>query len=528
MAWYNSVVKLSETERTRGLRFLFYDGLCGHAMTLLVTGAFLPGMAVALGAGNLAIGLLASLAPISQMLQIPAILLVERIRMRKLLAVSLALAARLMLLFVAAIPFVPFGEHAVLAFFVFMCVFFSLASASGCSFNSWIKDLIPGEVLGAYLARRLSAATALGAALTVGAGFGIDGLTEVLRAPDKAYGLVFATAGMIGLLGVWILSRVPEPAMAPRASGYGWIASLLEPVRDVNFRKLLAFTALWSFTITMAGAFFTVYMLRRVGLDMGTVIILAVLGQITNVYFFGLWGGIADRFSNQSVLKAVVPLYILVILLYPFTTLPERYTFTIPLLVVIHVLGGVSTAGFTLCAGNIALKLAPAGKATAYLGANAFCAGIAASVSPLIGGTIGHIFASREISIALSYRPNIALEEALVVPALNFQGLDFVFFFAAGFGLWAVQRLGRVEEEGTVSESAVREEVFASMRRTFASTSNMSGARRMAFFPYEMLRRTARRTRIDPPSPGGHSASPASAQRQQPKRKRSEDDPLSR
>ncbi|MFP4260776.1 MAG: hypothetical protein ACLFS1_06820 [Opitutales bacterium] len=67
MSWYQPISGLTEADRTKGLKYLFQDGLCSHAMALLVTGAFLPGMALALGAGNFVIGLLASLAPISQM-----------------------------------------------------------------------------------------------------------------------------------------------------------------------------------------------------------------------------------------------------------------------------------------------------------------------------------------------------------------------------------------------------------------------------------------------------------------------------
>lgn len=497
MRWYTPTTELTETERSRGLHFLYLDGLCGHAMTLLVTGAFLPGMAVALGASNFIVGLLASLGPISQMLQIPAIIVVERVRLRKLLTVAFAIGSRLML-FVVAIP--PFfftgpGRGGEGLFLVSMALFFALAAASGCSFNSWIKDLIPGEILGSYLARRLSAATVLGAALTVAAGFGIDWLAEVLEDPSRAYAVIFATAGMIGFVGVVMLGRVPEPVMGQREPGTGWIQSLGKPLHDENFRRLLAFTAVWNFTITMAGAFFTVYMLRRLGLSMGNVILLAVLGQVTNIYFFRVWGAIADRFSNQSVLKVVVPLYILVILLWPFTTMPERYFLTVPLLIVIHVLSGISTAGFLLCAGNIALKLAPPGQATAYLGANAFSAGIAATLSPVLGGAIASFFGNREFSVALSYRRGLPDGETFVLPAVNFQGIDFVFFGAALFGIWSLFRLSRVEEEGSVSEAAVREEVYTTLRRTFASTSNMSGARRMAFFPYEMLRQASSRRR---------------------------------
>jgi len=65
-----------------------------------------------------------------------------------------------------------------------------------------------------------------------------------------------------------------------------------------------------------------------------------------------------------------------------------------------------------------------------------------------------------------------------------------VFFTAALTGLYAWHRLSLIDEEGTVSENAVREEVFAAVRDSFPTTAGLSmGMRRMTTFPYEMLRR---------------------------------------
>jgi len=146
-------------------------------MALLVTGAFLPGMALALGAGNLVIGVLAGLAPIAQMAQIPAILVVEKVGLRKLLTVLFAGGSRLSLVAAAFTPFVAPEGSEVFLFPLFMVIFFFGGSFAGCSWNSWIKDVVPQKTMGTYLASRLAAATALGAVLSVIAGFRIDGLT---------------------------------------------------------------------------------------------------------------------------------------------------------------------------------------------------------------------------------------------------------------------------------------------------------------------------------------------------------------
>jgi MFS family permease len=494
MTWYQPTTHLNEESRAKGLKYLFQDGLCSHAMALLVTGAFLPGMALALGAGNFVIGLLASLAPISQMAQIPAILLVERVGLRKLITVVFAFVSRLALVAAAFTPFLAPEGTEVFLFFSFMVLFFFGGAIAGCSWNSWIKDIVPQKIMGSYLASRLSAATALGAALSLIAGFGIDGLTAMIGEPSRAYGVIFFVAAACGLFGVALLAKVPEPRMAAPESGAKWLDSLIQPVKDPNFRKLLIFSSAWSFTVIMSGAFFAVYMLNRIGIPMSGVILLALLSQVVNIYFFKVWGAIADRSSNKSVLAVSVPLFILLLLLYPFTTLPERYNLTIPLLILIHFIGGVSTAGFNLCAANIALRLAPYGKATAYLGTNAFCAGLAATIAPIVGGLIGAFFATKEISINLSYFADTSMPDSVFsIPAISFRGIDFVFFAAAIAGFYALHRLSLIEEEGTISESEVREQVFTSMRTSLFSTSGLSmGMRRMTAFPYDMLRKTSR------------------------------------
>lgn len=494
MAWYTPTTHLTDQDRETGLKYLFHDGLCSHAMTLLVTGAFLPGMALALGASSFVIGLLGGLAPMAQMAQIPAILVIERIGLRKLLTVVFAGASRMALVAAALTPFYA-PEHAkVTLFTLFMVLFFFGGSFAGCSWNSWIKDIVPEKTMGSYLASRLAAATALGAVLSVLAGFSIDGLTAFIGDAGRSYGVIFVLAAIFGIFGVRFLALVPEPRMPPRDKDARWLVSLLNPVRDANFRKLLAFSAAWSFTVIMSGAFMAVYMLNRIGIPMSGVILLAVLSQITNIYFFKVWGAIADRFSNKSVLRVSVPLFILLILTYPFTTMPERHSLTVPLLVLIHIMGGVATAGFNLCAANIALRLAPHGKATAYLGANAFCAGLAAAVAPIIGGAIGAFFEMKEISVNIYYKANTVLpENAVSIPALNFRGVDFIFFAAALAGLYAWHRLSMIDEEGTVSESEVRDQVFTSIRQSLVSASGLTiGMRRMTAFPYEMLKNTGR------------------------------------
>ena len=88
----------------RTFRLLLYDALASEAMGTLATGVFLTGFAVALGASNLAIGLLAAVPSAVQFLQFPAVVLVERIRRRRAICAWAAGIGRAFLIAAAAAP----------------------------------------------------------------------------------------------------------------------------------------------------------------------------------------------------------------------------------------------------------------------------------------------------------------------------------------------------------------------------------------------------------------------------------------
>jgi hypothetical protein len=65
------------------LRLVLLDSLASETMGTLTSGVFLAGLAVALDASNLMIGVLAAIPFLVQFLQVPAVLLVERLRQHR-------------------------------------------------------------------------------------------------------------------------------------------------------------------------------------------------------------------------------------------------------------------------------------------------------------------------------------------------------------------------------------------------------------------------------------------------------------
>jgi len=482
--WLKPRDKIDDDAVQRGLNMLVFDGVCSQTMGVLTGGAFLVQFALLLGASNVVIGLLAAVGPLTQILQIPAIYLIDGSGMRKAMTVVTAGLGRLFLLLVAAVPFFAPPNWRIPLFLFGLFMYYGLGAIAGCAWNSWMRDLVPQNIMGVYFAKRLAIATAMGAGVTLAAGVGIDIYKAHATDELAGYSFIFVIGIVAGLIGLTFLSLTPEPRMAPSKVS-GMRAVLAEPFKDQNFRRLLLFMGLWNFAVNLAAPFFTVYLLKRLGMSMTFVIVLSVLSQAFNVLFFRVWGRLADKHTNKPVLGVSGFLFILSIIIWPFTNVPNSYFLTIPLVVVIHILAGISTAGVAISGGNIALKLAPYGRATSYLAVNGLVCGAAATIAPLVAGLSADWFETQQASVTLTWMSGA---RAFHLPALHLSGLDFLFVFAAIFGFYALHFLIPVKEQGEVEEDLVMSELVAEVRQKIKHVSSVAGLRYLTFFPYERLR----------------------------------------
>ena len=93
--------EITDSELNKGLQKLIFDGICSQIMGTLAGGAFLVAFALKLGASNLIIGIIAALGPLTQVLQLPAIFLVEKVGYRTLVVVACSFGSRLFWFLVA-------------------------------------------------------------------------------------------------------------------------------------------------------------------------------------------------------------------------------------------------------------------------------------------------------------------------------------------------------------------------------------------------------------------------------------------
>ena len=464
-------------------------------MDTLTSGAFLVAFALLMGASNTVVGLLAAVSPLTQLLQVPAIYVVDRAASRKTLVVLSSFLSRISWLVVAIIPWLVPSDQRVDVLLICLFLYFGLGTLSACGFNPWIRDFVPEEIMGRYFGKRMAIGTAAASVLALLAGVGIELGRWYVPCEFVPYSVLFLLGGSIGLSGVYFLSQVPAPKVT-KSRPEGMFESLGQPLRDHNFRRLLIFLGVLFFAINLSGPFYAVYMIKRLNMSMALVIGLAVLSQMMSVISFRFWGKAADNFTNKSALIVSGYMYIVSVLIWPFLLISDSYFFMIPVLVIVHMLTGISAAGVNLCTGNIALKAAPRGKATAFLAVNTLVHGVAAATAPILGGIVADNLTGPHLALIQHW----LLTHAGAYLDLAFShllGLHSLFYLTAIVALYSMRRLRTVHEEGEVKGQIVVAYLLAETRKAVRRLFTSSRVRRLPRLPSAPAEQTVRR-----PKPG--------------------------
>ncbi|SFR75872.1 MFS transporter [Sphingomonas jatrophae] len=482
---------VSDEDRERGLKLLVTEAAFSGGAAALTTGVILTAFALHLQASNAMVGVLASAPFLAQLLQLPAILLVERLRARKRISVWSSVAGRLTLAAMAGTAFFT-GTVPLAIFLAAQILLCSMNAIGGCAWNAWMRDLAPEDRLGRVFARRTAWLTAINLLLGLAAATALDMTAEGSRARDTVFAGMFAAGCVTGLISALIVAAMPEPLMPPSPGPVRLWQLLRQPLRDANFVRLLRFVGSWQFAINLATPFFTVFIVRQLRFDVSFVMVLSVVSQAANIVSLRLWGVLSDRHANKSVLTVCAPAYIFAIVAMIGASQFDNRLLVAGWLILLHLVMGAAVAGVTLASTNIALKLSPKGSATAYVAANAMVTALAAGLAPILGGLFADFFSARRLELLLRWtgpRGDLALPVLLT-------SWDFYFLIAGALGLYAMHRLSLVAEHGEIERREMVNQVISETRRTIRNISSVAGLRAATELPASLLRDARIRIRL--------------------------------
>jgi MFS family permease len=451
---------LTEKDIQCGMRLGIKEGLATETMTVLTSGAFLTALSLLLGASNLQIGLIAALPAFSNISQLLTIWLVKRYNNRRAISVLFSILGRIPILFIGIIAL--FFPNSISVQFIILFLFFNFffASMAGLSWNAWMKDLIPEKIMGTYFSRRSGYTQTLNVCMSLITALGIDYIKHHYPNLElDAYGSMFVLGGTIGLVGVFLLSKIPEPQSF--LGNENVFKLFILPLKDNNFLRLLIFNSFWVFSLSIATPFFTVFLLRHMNYSISYIITLTIISQLCSIATIRSWGIFADRYSNKTILSICAPIYIICIAAWSFVGIYTQFYSNFALLVAIYALMGAATAGINLSLTNIGLKLAPRKEAIAYLSVKNMITAVFSFVGPLIGGFLADYFTDRHLNIRIEW---IAPNMDKVFRLLSLNQWNFLFIIGAVLALISLEFLVRVKEVGEVEKNLVVKIMRSSIR----------------------------------------------------------------
>lgn len=433
------------------MKLVIGDGLAAEVMTTLTSGAFLVAMALMLGASNLQIGVLSALPTFTNIFQLISIWLVRRSNNRRAVTVICTIVARIPLVVIGVIPLLFPGAASIHFLIVFLSCFYFFGSLAGPAWNAWIKDLVPESMLGSYFSRRGSYTQTLNVVLSLAAALGVDYIRRQYPQYElDTYYFLFLLAGAAGLTGAAILSRAPEPQMYMDKENV--FRLLKRPLSDLNFVRLLVFNSAWVFAMNIAQPFFTVYMMKGMGLSLSSITVLAIISQLFGIFTIRIWGKFADRYSNKTIIAISAPLYIISLILWCFVGIYTKLYANIILLVIVHMLMGIANAGINLSITNIGLKLAPSKDAIVYLSAKNIITAVFSALGPIAGGVLADFFEHKSLRIDAQWQGE---KSNLLLHLVALHEWNFLFLIAAVIALISLEMLMVVNETGEVEKNVV-------------------------------------------------------------------------
>ncbi|HKH59707.1 MAG TPA: MFS transporter [Flavitalea sp.] len=442
---------LTLSEIRGGLKLVIKDGLAAEAMTTLTGGTFLVAIALYLGASNFQVGLLAALPILTNISQLIAIWLVQQYNNRRGVAVICNFLARFPLLFIALLPWL-FSKETSLQVLIFLLFFHYLfGSIAGASWNSWMKDLVPEKKLGTYFSRRSRMIQILSVTLSLLIAVLLDYVKTNHSAYEMpAYSIMFLAGGLIGIWGVYILSRTPEPK--GKVIPDNLFVLFRRALANTNFRNLVVFNSFWSFALNLATPFFTVYMIKTIGLSFSYIIGLGILSQLSSIFSIKMWGGYSDKFSNKTIISIAGPIYVVCMIAWTFTAMPSSPWLTSLLLILINIFSGVATAGINLAITNIGIKLAPKEEAIVYISARNMVVAFFSAIAPLVGGLMADFFATHQLVWNIEWKGPSGVKQ---ISLLDLQHWNFLFLIGALLATLSLRKLKHVIETGEIHKTVL-------------------------------------------------------------------------
>jgi len=360
---------------------------------------FVSVFAIALGATNYMVGLLASLPALTGMIgQALGAYMANRSPRRLPVVLWWAFFNRIFFLLFALLPFLPVPRAWV---FIAGVIIMNLpGAAAGLAWTSLMGKIFPPETRGQLFGER----NALTGAVTI-VSTAVGGL--FLAAIKFPYNYTFLNLVSFAFLMVslYFLSTLrekpsagPDAAGSPPAAARGWEGMVAVAKKMYENRPYVTFVAsmiVLQFGMAMPAAVYPILLVRMLHFSTAWIGAMATAGGLSSVLMYRFWGRFADRHGHRRTLTISAVVFPLGSLAYVFVHAPYTPSF-------IEFIFGMFAAGFNLSVFNYVLELAPPESSPTYIAAYNIATSLVVLVAPLAGVYVLTIASAHAALVAAS------------------------------------------------------------------------------------------------------------------------------
>jgi MFS family permease len=338
-----------------------------------------------MGASSTTLGALVGLLQLSGLFQLASIFIYGLSRRKKPFFVAAHLVHRILTLAIAGGAFMAaaggdrsFGIRLVM---VAVPLSWAFMNASAAGWWSWVADLYPENIRGAFFLRRSSIINVVNVIWF----FLASMLLDIFQGPQLlwVYGTIFAVGALSGIVDILLNLLIPEPVQEQPARFAAMDA--LEPLRNANFVGFSMAVGIAIFSMNMIGPFQAPYVVdpARIAAPKTWLGIMFVISQLTWVLTAPFWGTVMDKWGRKPVV-VMGCMFALNWIGYFFIS-SSNYFYILPLM---SIFGGLLAPAFYEGVNQMMLSLAPGRNRIAHVAWYMTIVGVVSAGGSLVGGAL--------------------------------------------------------------------------------------------------------------------------------------------
>jgi len=362
-------------KKSRSLDYAVKDGVA-HSAMMGMGENYLSPYAIELGASDMQIGFLSSIPKLlGSLSQLFSSKITEKIGSRKTMVLLFGLFQSLIWI---PIAFLAFSNFSVIWTLILLAtVYWVSGSIIVPAWTSWIGDLVPEKTKGKFFGKRRTY-TGLSFFISLSLAGLILYISDLYN-PFIGFTIIFTIAFISKLISWIYLKRMEEPKFhVPEESKFSFI-DFIKRMPRTNFGKFVIFLSLMTFSVNIASPYFSLYMLKHIGLDYLDYTIVSSTSNIINFIFIGIWGKYSDFFGNKRVMSLTGSFIFLIPILWSLST-------SVVYLVFVQTISGFLWSGFNIATFNFIFDTVSPSKRVRAVSYYNVLNGIAIFIGTSLGG----------------------------------------------------------------------------------------------------------------------------------------------